>query len=199
MNLSSDKISTNYFSVHANTYARETAGQIANKYWWIPLILILIPICYGMAVDWKWLIVSSAVIFIAIPTLLMFAWIFLLAQPGICEATFPTSILYDSTSSLLNVSYNPLQHGPNTDNATTNEQKTTNENHKSYTPMPFTCNVSDIISCDEWNQHIRLRFRQNISIRKILIPISSFNTPLDAMLFFTDINKKISPTPYHAN
>ncbi len=193
MNSSSSIISTDYFIVPAHVYARETASRFASKYWWIPFVSTLVPICYGMTVDWRWLIVAGAIIFIAIPTVMMFAWICLLAQPGICEAAFPTTIFYDPETSKIRLSYNHLP-SKEEDKLPDENRKTESEDIKdkiSRLPAPYTCCAKDIITCDEWNNHIRLMFRPGLPLKQLLIPISAFHTQSEANIFFANIKGKI--------
>lgn len=200
MNFQSKNICTDYFCVPASVYARETTEQIISNYWWLALVIIL-PVCYGIIIDWRWLIVAGIVICIAIPTLLMFGWIYLLAQPGIWEATFPTSICYDAALTSLHINYRSFPSDMKADNDDSQNDKMDHKpmispDNTSHAPLSFTCTSDEIVFCGEWKNYIRLKFKSGTRIRQLLIPVSSFRTPFEATAFFTDINAKIYPEAY---
>lgn len=197
--MQSQTVATTEFTVSAASYAREAAERLTSRYWWLPTIALIIMTVYGAVADWRWLIVCAAFVFIALPTVLMFAWIRLLGRPGVCEAAFPTTVTLDTSTSRLNITYSPLPTPPSdTEDSEPESPETTDASpiieNDVRCPRPFTCSVSDITSCLEWNKFLRITFHPGNRVEMVLVPVSAFQTTDDAVSFFTYLNEKISGT-----
>lgn len=163
---------TTTYTLSPAAYARVVFTRIAMRYGPVAAIPLSAAIIYGMYADWRWLVVTAAIIFIAIPTILMFAWIYLLATPGVSEAIFPARLFFNGKEKRLRIVYYPMPEPEKESPSQFSEQQSDNTHRR----IPNACdiNLDTITEAAQSGSYYMLRYTIDGKHAIHLIPVSAF-------------------------
>lgn len=163
---------TTTYTLSPAAYARVVFTRIAMHYGPVAAIPLSAAIIYGMYADWRWLVVAAAIIFIAIPTILMFAWIHLLATPGVSEAIFPSRLFFNGKENRLRIVYYPLPE-PEQESPSLFSEPQPDDTHRR-TPNACDINLDTITEAAQSGSYYMLRYTIAGKHAIHLIPVSAF-------------------------
>lgn len=185
--MSAGTIITNTHTVPPSAYVKINFAHMASRYGWIAAIPISLTLIYGMYADWRWLVVAAAIIFIAIPVLLMFAWIHMLARPEVSEAIFPRKLIFDQNENRIRVVYEPLPSHDDS-NPDSDEASPCPETRKPRVPDPRIITMENISDIEISGKCYVIHYSCENGKAIYIIPVSAFSSHEDISIF---VNKFI--------
>lgn len=183
-------VSTGIFSLQPALLARRDFTRIATRYWWCVAIPVGALLLMG-AVDWRWLVVALAAIFILIPTVAMFAWFTIMSRKAIITEIYPHRVSLTHEGDIL-VEYFPMPHPGNDETECSGTDCHAAATTRLHTPPHRIIRNTDITQIGIEGKHIVISLRTDLGkasdhTDSILIPADTFSSHTEAAAFFKTV------------
>ncbi len=179
--MGSESVITKDYTVPPSAYAQNALARMASRYGWYIALPILILAAYGMLADWRWLVVAAAMIFIAIPVLLMFAWIHLLAQPGVSESVFPSRLLFYPSKNQVLIEYLPFLSPEEIKGELDDEHLSSKTEPR--VPSTRIIDIGDITGIELYGKYYVMHYKCTDGNAQHMVPLSAFISSDDCINF----------------
>lgn len=162
----SSTIQTGEFRLGSTIHAREKVYHWSGKFWFIVSAPIVALGCYGIWIDWRFMVITASLVFILFPTFALAAYNMILTSQSAIRSMFPQRVTLKPDGSLL-VKYSALQP---TDRV---------PGHQAPPDLMVPSEKIDWIRY--WNRHTVVGYGGN---RTLIVPDKSFRNTGEAREFY---------------
>ncbi len=153
------RFETESFAMPSSRYVGMVMTRILAHWWWIPTIFIAGCAFLAAIVNINFIFVALMIIFILIPTALMFTYLYYFTTTEARIAVLSKKLVFDNHS--ITVFFDEITYNDNNGETT-----------KNVTPSPITLDIKEIKRVDNMGKHIVIHLKGNL-YRFISVPLNA--------------------------